>query len=67
MAEQVLNGFNVSAGGNGYCCGGMPQIVRPRVWPANAGRYSLEMFIERHNGDMFSKAVRKDEVVRVAP
>ena len=24
MAEQVLNGFNVSAGGDGYRCGSMP-------------------------------------------
>ena len=45
----------------------MPQIVRPGVWPADAGRNALEFDVEGEDGVVPAELVREDKIVGIVP
>jgi hypothetical protein len=43
VAEQLLNGLNISAGCNGYSCGCVAEVVDTGVWPSDSCHNLFEM------------------------
>lgn len=67
VAHHVLNRFNVRSAGDSNRCCGVSEVVRPGIWPADAGSNLLEVFVERRKGVVLSQFVCKDQIIGITP
>lgn len=67
VAEEVLDTLNVRAAGDGNRGCGVPEVVGPRVRPADTGGNLLEILVEGQDHIMPPQLICEHQIVRVAP